>query len=1631
MDLLDEFQHVQAGHAFDGRPVTPELPAIGDEGEDEDDGLMPPDDADGGGGDDADSALARLGRYTQPLALDATVRPSARGRGSVIAAAAGGGTLALATARGYVEWFRWGDSGGGGTFSGEEEERCADIEVVPVPPASSGEPASRVQRLFVDPTGTHLLALVRHGGSGAAAASTAAQNGNSGNNTDPAAAAAAATCELFYARRGWPRAKPIAKVRGHAVSAVAWPPAEGGADAAAAAAAAATTTTISSTATKSRGSGGSKHVVEESLTGLLVGTEAGSLHVLSLAVRTPAAALLTGVASSSSSSSSAAAIAAAFAAATVEVSTWHELLRFGDRHAACICSAEQVELPLLPSAASPPAAAAASSPSASSPPRRAPPPPPRRRRLVVFVCTPRALYAAVGGPDLDGVFAHLAAPGGEVAWDPVVQASVASLHSSLSLHCPRRFRWPPPTTTTTMLGGGGGAGAGGAAGRVAGAPPAFVARGGALLPTRFTWMVGGVLCHGHLQLPRLAADEGAVGAEGAAEAFCGARQLALAEGGLLLPPGGVGGEQQQQQQRQEQQYLPGGVYLGGAVAAAEAAAAAAAAAAAGGAGVAAAAAAELVAGGGGGSGGAEEAPLPSASSPSSADDRPRALLGGLAVPASAAAAAAGGGGGVVTTATAAAAGPEHEPVALAVTEYHYLLLYADRLVAVNQVSGRAVAEAKARSPAPLALVRDPAGGGRSGLGGAGGSSALEGGDACGTAWLVSPDAAAEALLPGEGRRMWRVYAAAGDHETALRLAVGARQRDAVRLAAASAAYRRGDYLSAASHWGRVSAPEPRFEDLALRLVDAGDAEALAAFLAARLDALSPQEDRAQAAMLGAWLTELYLDATNREAAEMEQQQAVTGMVMAGGGGGGGGGSSGGGGAGGLPEPERAGGELPPAGGRGGGAGGGAAARRLRGFLERRSALLDPATTAALLAGYGRADDLAAFCAARGDHEALLELLTAGGGGGWGGGSGGDGDRSSSSSSSSARRAAAAARALAVLRDPRVPQELVYRFAPALVAAAPRETVDSWIAARPPLDPRRLLPALVRFGGAGGGGGGGAGRGDEAEEQCARHVLRYLLHATGELGCEDQAVHNLAVALLAASAAAAAGVAAALPPGRSAAAAVGIVAAATAVGDDISPPGTPKAGAAAASSSSSPAARAARSPGNNAIASAHNAAALAAERPLLEFLRRARCRRTGRPLYDPRYALRVARERGRTRATVALLCELGLYDDAVALALASASSSSSWAAGEDEAVALAKAAASAPPADDAPLRRRLWLTIARHVVAAPVGGGVDQQQQQDTEQAQAERVARAAELVREASEAGATAGAAGGDGGGGALLGLIGGGGGGSSGRPLFFGGRGGGGYEGGGGGEGVVDGGEDLDASSLLLTAAAAAAAPSPAQAAAPPPPPPPPPLTVEDLLPLFPPFAAIGAFRAPIADALARYSRQIAALRREMDEATEIAERARRDLAALSGGRAAVLPAAAPCAKCGRPAAAAPAPNAHGLAPLSAGSGSAAVARLFYVFPTGLAWHALCAAEEVCALGGERRARRVAGLVARLAGAMAAGGGASSSGEARDRERRRLAAELAEEVACEDPWNGDLVAAMAEQPFVETGEPEEAAWAL
>lgn len=264
------------------------------------------------------------------------------------------------------------------------------------------------------------------------------------------------------------------------------------------------------------------------------------------------------------------------------------------------------------------------------------------------------------------------------------------------------------------------------------------------------------------------------------------------------------------------------------------------------------------------------------------------------------------------------------------------------------------------------------------------------------------------------------------------------------------------------------------------------------------------------------------------------------------------------------------------------------------FLTTHVEALDPGTTVGLLAGAGRTQELLAYAQARSDHAAVLEALL--------------------------QRPDGASRALSILRKPSCPAELIYRFAPGLMVAAPGACVDLLISTRPPLDPRRLIPALLRFGQPG------------ASPDGRQAVLRYVAYAMDVIGSQDSAVHDLAAALYS------------LEEG---------------------------------------------------------------EAGLLAYIARARGP-TDRPLYDTKYVLRLVAERNKPRAEVKLLCELGMYEDAVNRALRVD-------------LSLAQAVAGSPPEEDIALRHRLWLAVARHVVQGAGGATGDQ----------ADAIRKAVQLLKEA------------------------------------------------------------------------------------------------------------------------------------------------------------------------------------------------------------------------------------------------------------------------------------------------------------
>jgi vacuolar protein sorting-associated protein 18 len=113
--------------------------------------------------------------------------------------------------------------------------------------------------------------------------------------------------------------------------------------------------------------------------------------------------------------------------------------------------------------------------------------------------------------------------------------------------------------------------------------------------------------------------------------------------------------------------------------------------------------------------------------------------------------------------------------------------------------------------------------------------------------------------------------------------------------------------------------------------------------------------------------------------------------------------------------------------------------------------------------------------------------------------------------------------------------------------------------------------------------------------------------------------------------------------------------------------------------------------------------------------------------------------------------------------------------------------------------------------------------------------------------------------------------------------------------------------------------------------------LKVEDLIPFFPDFVVIDDFKEEICTALEDYSRNIDALKKEMDESSQTAANIKMDIAALDHRYAIVEP-GEKCYVCGLP----------------------LLSRQFFVFPCQHAFHSDCLGRKVLEQAGISKSRRI-----------------------------------------------------------------------
>lgn len=345
------------------------------------------------------------------------------------------------------------------------------------------------------------------------------------------------------------------------------------------------------------------------------------------------------------------------------------------------------------------------------------------------------------------------------------------------------------------------------------------------------------------------------------------------------------------------------------------------------------------------------------------------------------------------------------PLSLVLSEFHFLLLYEDRFVAVSQLDNTVAHEESlgrgSRGSRMRGLVLDPT------------KAAL---------WAYAEDAIYQLFAVDEDRHVWRKYLEKGLFEEALRYCKLPGQRDQVLLGQAEYYLQAKRYESAARAFAKTTAP---FEEVALRFIALGEKDALKAFLTTRL-ALLPPHALMQRTALAAWIVEQYLARLNQlREARLHDQHAML-----------------------LDE--------------------------LRGFLKEQREDLERArpTINQLLWSHGHPDLARYFAAAVGDDARVLRDLVRGGE--W-------------------------ANALEVLARANS-GELYYQFSPTLMAHVPRPTVDAWISSRTPLQPRKLLPALMRY--------------QPSPAQGSNESIRYLEHCIQKGNNQDPAIHNYLLSLYA-------------------------------------------------------------------------------------------------------------------------------------------------------------------------------------------------------------------------------------------------------------------------------------------------------------------------------------------------------------------------------------------------------------------------------------------------------------------------------------------------------------------------------------
>ena len=176
---------------------------------------------------------------------------------------------------------------------------------------------------------------------------------------------------------------------------------------------------------------------------------------------------------------------------------------------------------------------------------------------------------------------------------------------------------------------------------------------------------------------------------------------------------------------------------------------------------------------------------------------------------------------------------------MALTQWHILQVFGDRVVATNRLDNSVVYNEAVlgATEKPLALLAD---------------------HKKNTFWFFTNKAIFEVVARDEDRDVWRVLMKKQKFEEALQYANNATQKDQVATASGDYLIKSGKFSEAATVYGKSTKP---FEEVSLAFLDKGQKDALRKYLLTKLAGLK-KSSIMQRIMLSSWLTELFMSKLN-------------------------------------------------------------------------------------------------------------------------------------------------------------------------------------------------------------------------------------------------------------------------------------------------------------------------------------------------------------------------------------------------------------------------------------------------------------------------------------------------------------------------------------------------------------------------------------------------------------------------------------------------------------------------------------------------------------------------------------------------------------------------------------------------